>query len=272
MRKAPNEVELQTILVGEQSPAASSTGSADDHASLTRKSPPSVADHVKIAGVSGYTFVLGLAFFLNFSAFSPTQNFLTINFGATGTIALGVLYAVFALTTLISPFLIEKAGDPRNSLMLACLGYIAFVGSTLIGQSAAIYVGSVLCGIGAGVLWPVSGVIVTRLSTDATRGRTAGVFYTLARMSNMAGNTVAGVWVAAGATDTFITSMFLIVNTLGLVMFVVFRYSFQLPETGPTGSKNQPDTGQQQPGMFEMLLTKLRMVFKFKHKAVFLPM
>ena len=71
--------------------------------------------------------LLGLCFFLIFTAYNTAQNYATTILGTElGNIALGCLYGTFTLGTCVAPKIVRSI-KPKFALVLGGLGYAIFM-------------------------------------------------------------------------------------------------------------------------------------------------
>ncbi|CAG5127832.1 unnamed protein product [Candidula unifasciata] len=170
--------------------------------------------------------VLGISFMLIFTAFqtcsmvektvldSAAKN---ENFTGNGYTSLGILYAVFSISNWAAPSFVCFAG-PRVSMFVGSLFYFLFVLSFLKPMVWSLYLGSVLVGFGAAILWTAQGTFFTINSDSQTSARNSGIFWALSQCSLLFGNLYC-YFVFKGQstiTDTERTNLFLALSAAGL--------------------------------------------------------
>ena len=118
------------------------------------------------------TVYLGLSFMIMFTSFNGLQNmlgqiYLQQGYKTLGSLSIFFIYALFSLSTLISPYFVNKVGY-KYSFVLASLTYVAFSASGIYITTCndhcnmpllyfIVIFCSSLCGIGASVLWVAQG-------------------------------------------------------------------------------------------------------------------
>ncbi|XP_059141605.1 UNC93-like protein MFSD11 isoform X2 [Physella acuta] len=137
--------------------------------------------------------VLGFSFMLIFTAFQTCSMVEKTVLDSAGGFSghaytsLGILYAVFSISNWAAPSFVTAAG-PRVSLFFGSLLYVLFVASFLKPMVWALYLGSVLVGFGAAVLWTAQGNFLTINSNAETVARNSGIFWALLQCSLLIGN------------------------------------------------------------------------------------
>ncbi|KAK7002887.1 UNC93-like protein MFSD11 [Biomphalaria glabrata] len=109
------------------------------------------------------------------------------NFTGSGYTSLGILYVSFSVSNWAAPSFVTFAG-PRVSMFIGSLFYFLFVLSFLKPMVWALYLGSVLVGIGAAMLWTGQGNFLTINSNSETVARNSGIFWALLQCSLLFGN------------------------------------------------------------------------------------
>lgn len=145
---------------------------------------------------TGEVVKLGLAFMLIFTAFQTGSFFQTpvlkdLGFGESlGFAGLGVLYATMSVSIFAAPHLIKTVGARKALCGGACL-YCVFIISMVRPVAPVFVMASALNGLGAAALWTSQGSLLTVYSTDATRGRNAGIFWGFLQASLLIGSITA---------------------------------------------------------------------------------
>ncbi|XP_078692786.1 UNC93-like protein MFSD11 [Branchiostoma floridae x Branchiostoma belcheri] len=107
--------------------------------------------------------------------------------GGSGYISLAIIYTVFAMANWGAPSVVSVCG-PRNSMVIGAVMYCLFIAVFIYPMVWALYVGSVLLGLGASILWTGEGSYLTLNSTPETIGRNSGLFWALQTSSFLFGN------------------------------------------------------------------------------------
>ncbi|GAB1607636.1 UNC93-like protein MFSD11 isoform X1 [Argonauta hians] len=139
--------------------------------------------------------VLGFAFMFIFSAFQTTSMVqkTVLKSASNGTrqgdgyVSLGIIYSVFALCNWVAPVVIFWCGT-KISMIIGGITYLLFILSFLKPIYWSLYVGSVLIGFGAAVIWTAQGAFLTNNSNANTMARNSGIFWALLQCSLLWGN------------------------------------------------------------------------------------
>lgn len=117
--------------------------------------------------------LLGLAFLLLFTAYNTAQNLLTSVLPASlGFVSLCIVYATIVVGKPLAPSIVARLGE-RRAMFFAAFCYVAYVAALIEINEIAIYVASVVLGLGASVLWVGQGSYLTLNSSRETRGKNA---------------------------------------------------------------------------------------------------
>eukprot|EP00965_Chrysotila_dentata_P199816 6179603-Pleurochrysis_carterae.AAC.1 len=79
-----------------------------------------------------------------------------------------LLYCAFALSTLVSPAVVARAGAKR-AMVGAMAAYTLYVAAFIVPTLATLVAGGVIGGVAGGVLWTAQGVYLTRLAVEYAR-------------------------------------------------------------------------------------------------------
>ncbi|XP_066292309.1 UNC93-like protein MFSD11 isoform X3 [Branchiostoma lanceolatum] len=181
--------------------------------------------------------VLGFSFMFIFTAFqtggmieqtviqSVQQEGLFI--GASGYNSLAIIYSVFAVANWGAPSVVSVCG-PRTSMVIGAVMYCLFIAVFIYPMVWALYLGSVLIGLGAAVIWTAQGSFLTTNSTQETIGRNSGIFWALLQCSLLFGNLF--VWKEFSGKETIdsktriqVYVVLLVVCCVGTLMLFVLR-------------------------------------------------
>ncbi|XP_020618413.1 UNC93-like protein MFSD11 [Orbicella faveolata] len=104
-----------------------------------------------------------------------------------GYVSLGIIYAVFTVANWLAPSFVGLFG-PRVSMIVGGICYALFIASLIQPKAWSVYLGSVVIGYGASVIWTGQGNFLTINSTPETISRNSGIFWALLQCSLLFGN------------------------------------------------------------------------------------
>ena len=153
---------------------------------------------------------LCVSFFVLFCAFFSAQNEISATLGTNGRLSLGLLYGSFAISAVLAPAILRgfkqiaracssaSKGTDEDSLRAESVGLVVgavlytplMVSCAFRGQTVAQMIGSVLVGIGAGILWVSEGSLLNASCTESNRGRWSGIFWGSFMSGSAVGNFV----------------------------------------------------------------------------------
>nr|CAB3263792.1 UNC93-like protein MFSD11 [Phallusia mammillata] len=110
-----------------------------------------------------------------------------VTFHGNGYTSLAVIYIVFAFANWIAPSVVSILG-PKYSMVAGGITYTLYLASFIHPLTATLYIGSVIIGIGAAVLWTGQGNFLTLNSSEETMGRNSGIFWAMLQCSLLIGN------------------------------------------------------------------------------------
>ncbi|XP_052068663.1 UNC93-like protein MFSD11 [Mytilus californianus] len=142
--------------------------------------------------------MLGIAFMLLFTAFQTSsmaeQSVISSakadskgTFNGDGYTSLCIIYVVFSLGNWIAPPVVDAIG-PKITMLIGAVMYCLFILQFLKPMTWALYLGSVLVGFGAAILWTAQGNFLTINSDSDTVARNSGIFWALLQCSLLFGN------------------------------------------------------------------------------------
>lgn len=142
--------------------------------------------------------VMGFAFMFMFTAFQTTsmieptvlqsfRNSTNKDEKIDGYVSLGIIYAVFTVANWLAPSFVGLFG-PRVSMIVGGICYALFIASLIQPKAWSVYLGSVVIGYGASVIWTGQGNFLTINSTPETISRNSGIFWALLQCSLLFGN------------------------------------------------------------------------------------
>ena len=137
-----------------------------------------------------------------FFAFFAAQNQVAPSLGTLGTASLAILYFFFALTSAVTPSILQllthsthnsnSLHAERNALLLGSALYSPFLFACSLGPTLSArwmqLISSAVLGVGAGLLWVAQGSLLTASCNDSNRGRWSGIFWASFMSGNAAGN------------------------------------------------------------------------------------
>ncbi|MCJ7636107.1 MAG: hypothetical protein MUO21_01305, partial [Nitrososphaeraceae archaeon] len=116
----------------------------------------------------------GAAYALIFSGYYLITSFLNIIYQKDAFISFAIFYAVYAIFSLIAPFILSKL-NYRLALCISSLTFLLFVASASSGITAFMLVGSGISGAGNALIWLIQGIWISSFSES--QGNLMGIFY-----------------------------------------------------------------------------------------------
>ncbi|XP_051876692.1 UNC93-like protein MFSD11 isoform X2 [Pristis pectinata] len=143
----------------------------------------------------GNVYLLGVGFMLIFTAFTTCGNIeqtvirslTNTSLSGSGYDSLAIIYGVFSASNLIAPSVVAVVG-PKLSMVLSGVVYSGYVISFSKPMTWSLYVGSILIGFAAAVLWTAQGTFLILNSDSTTINRNTGTFWALLQCSMLFGN------------------------------------------------------------------------------------
>ncbi|KAK2191993.1 hypothetical protein NP493_41g03028 [Ridgeia piscesae] len=164
-------------------------------------------------------------------------------FTGSGYTSLAIIYGVFSVANWAGPSIVAVCGA-RGAMFMGALLYSLFIASFLKPMTWSLYLGSVLVGLGAGVIWIGQGNFLTLNSDKTTMGRNSGIFWALLQCSMLVGNLY--VYFAfkgeMNITSQSRTTLFTVLTAavlLGTLSLLFLRKP--PPRTSEPGSVERPD-------------------------------
>lgn len=144
-----------------------------------------------------YNVILtGVAFLLLFTAFQTvsqsSQNVLeaaateTMEVVGQGYVSLSILYAAFSICNWFAAVVVMMLGM-KYAMFAGSVCYVAFVATFLEPRAWSIYLGSVVSGCGAAVLWTAQGSFITACSDETNANQYFSIFWGLFQSSQVVG-------------------------------------------------------------------------------------
>jgi len=148
-------------------------------------------------------------------------------FTADGFTSLAIIYASFSLSNWIAPSVVALLG-PRLTLVAGGGVYCLFIAQIAYPNNYLLYIGSVLLGGGAAVIWTAQGNFLTLNSDSETMSRNSGIFWAMLQMSMLIGNTFVffqfrGQQEIDKRTRTIVTMTLLGIGLVGTAAFFLLR-------------------------------------------------
>nr|XP_026693841.1 UNC93-like protein MFSD11 isoform X2 [Ciona intestinalis] len=226
--------------------------------------------------------VLGFAFMLMFTGFqtcgmieqtvlnsykNETKVNGTVTYHGDGYTSLAIIYIVFAFANWLAPSVVSLLGA-KYSMVFGGITYTLYLSSFIKPVTATLYIGSVLIGIGAAVLWTGQGAFLTMNSDEVTMGRNSGIFWAMLQCSLLIGNIY--VFFAWQGVTTILDHQRIplyialtSVCALGTaLLFILMRQPTQPPEVDDeTTDENQVEVREKSPlkEAWEALLDSVRL-------------
>ena len=142
--------------------------------------------------------------------------------GNLGFQSLCVVYIFYVVCLVGAPFVCEVLGD-IGAMVLGSVCYIAYIGSLVtINNVYLILAASALLGFGAAILWVAQGSALTRWSTDATRGKYAGIFWAVFQVSSVIGPLTSYVVLSDVSSGDKVIALFATFAAVALVAVGIF--------------------------------------------------
>lgn len=123
--------------------------------------------------------ILSAAFFLIFLSFNTAQQYFAAiysDFGKekTAFYSLALIYLFFFIGTFFAPLIAARIGL-KKSMIIASLGFAAFVAAIPLKTDWIMIALSVVLGLGAALLWTAQGAYVIRTTDEKNRAKALGV-------------------------------------------------------------------------------------------------
>ena len=182
--------------------------------------------------------VLACGFFMVFFAYSAAQNLQTSLDGMTGYVSLGIIYVVFAVSSLFAPTAIATAGE-RPVLVAGALCYVPFLLANARPRLALMVPAAVLTGTGAGLLWAAQGSALVKLA-GRRLGLASGIFFVVYQANGVLGNLFTGFFLGSGH-DTAVFVTFGVMAAIGALLFLPLRVP-PTPSSSTTSSSTSNTT------------------------------
>ena len=177
---------------------------------------------------------LGLSFLLVFMAFSVSQTFQTSSdHGRQGAIALGILYASYALSSLFLSSFVTRLLGIKLTLFLSSLTYVSFVAVNIKFNVYTLYFISALVGVGSSLIWTAQGVYVSLSTTQheianhfepsSKRGIFNGLFFCCFQMNTTIGFGVASLLFYLNIELWLIFIILTVIGVIGSISLLFLR-------------------------------------------------
>ncbi|KAF7255276.1 hypothetical protein EG68_08265 [Paragonimus skrjabini miyazakii] len=197
----------------------------------------------------------GVAFLFLFTAFQTasqaSQNVLEAaakesgqNVGV-GYVSLSILYAAFSVSNWFAAVVVKLLG-PKYTMFLGALCYLLFVATFMEPRAWSLYLGSIVNGFGAAVLWTAQGALITSCSTGSNVARNFGIFWGLFQFSQVVGGLY--VYLSLAGISTIDRQMrlqlfggLLVCGGVGCLLFLVLRPPSKTQRPGSEFASNTTD-------------------------------
>lgn len=196
--------------------------------------------------------LLGFGFMFVFTAFQTMGNVQkTIlesihkddpSFNGDGYTSLAIIYAVFAVFNWMAPPVISVFG-PKVAMVFGGITYSLFISTFLWPQTWLLYVGSVVIGTGAAMIWTGQGNYLTLNSCQETISRNSGIFWAMLQCSMFFGN-IFVYFQFQGLTHIDVSTRTMVIWVLLGVSIVGIVFLITLPKPNTVeGAVEQPNRG-----------------------------
>ena len=223
-------------------------------------------------GLSG-VLVLASAFFLIFFAYSAAQNLQTSLEGMTGYVSLGVIYVVFAISSLFVPSLIATIGEKRVLIIGGAL-YVPFLFVNAHPVMWLMVPASFLTCIGAGCIWAAQGSALVKLAGTGERlGLASGIFFVIYQANGVLGNLFTGIFLGSGH-DLAVFITFGVMGILGTLLFLPLRVptNKELAAQKQGSPREAPSDEEKGPTMAQKLASSFRIIFSKRMLWMVVPL
>ena len=185
--------------------------------------------------------ILGLSFFLCFTAFSGIQNLVTsLLKGGLGSVSLGTLYLVFTVSCLAGPAIVKTFGPIKCMFTQFCF-ICLFSASCLDPTWYTFFPASILVGFGASFLWVSQGEYVTwaangyaiasNLPKSSAIGLFNGIFYGMFQMTQVSGNLIQAFLLSDKSLDhNVLFGVYLACAAVGTCLVLTLKRKTELPD------------------------------------------
>ncbi|XP_075214171.1 UNC93-like protein MFSD11 [Lycorma delicatula] len=183
------------------------------------------------------TIYLGICFMVLFTSFLTMENLQkTImnsikdespEFEGDGYFSLTLLYASFSGCLWLAPSVISIFG-PAKTMLISTLGYTIYIAAFYIEKPWAIYLGGIIEGGSAALLWTAQGNYIILNSDPDTIIRNSGIFWIFFQSSSLYGNSFVYFAFANKThidkpTRIIVTTVLLGISLLSFIMFFWLR-------------------------------------------------
>jgi MFS family permease len=168
-------------------------------------------------------WAVSFAFLALFSAYNTLQGYVTTLFpSGLGNQSLSILYGSVAVFVFFGTPLVQLLGA-RLAMFLGALCYVAYIASLILVVPDVVLIMSVVIGFGAAVLWVALGVWVTQNSTQTTRGRNMGIFWSVFQVSNVLGPLSTFLIFPRLRSESVLFAGFTVCGVVGVSMLLLLR-------------------------------------------------
>jgi len=167
-------------------------------------------------------WLLSIGDFFVFFGFDPAQNLVSRNFPDYGDISISVLYMMFAVSSIFTPYVLQRL-SPHLLALLAPLGYTLFTLATVSPSPVLFIFGGMSCGCTSAGLWVAAGCLIALESTESDRGRNNGILFAFTKLGAIGGNLLAGVIMEIASVTAVFLACFIAITISHIPIYVYFR-------------------------------------------------
>eukprot|EP00808_Paulinella_micropora_P000112 g81709.t1 len=164
-----------------------------------------------------YVSMLGVAFLLVYICFGSAKNFLTKLFGKVGSWAMGLLYVVYGISSLVIPAYTGRIGYVK-SMVIGATGACLFMLAVLSQSTPLMLVSSAITGLGLALLWNGQALYVTTVGMGADLAKFNGLFSCIYTSYGMVASLILGVMFRMHVSFKLAFSVLLGFGVLGVLL------------------------------------------------------
>lgn len=168
-----------------------------------------------------------IVYSLIFSGYYLVTSFLSILYPDYAFISFAIFYSVYAIASLISPFILYKL-NYKVSLFLSALTFVFFVAGSSSNNAIIMLTSSGIAGLGNSVIWIVQGTWISSINNDNSNNdnnSNYGIFYSGFATNVIIGNLLGLIVLLTGIPVNTMMWLMIILTGSGTVMalFVPFH-------------------------------------------------
>lgn len=156
----------------------------------------------------------GVIYNLVFLGYYVSNGFLTILYPDEAFISFAIFYGVYAVFSLISPWILNKL-NLKLSLIVSSFTFVIYVGSITSRISIIMLLGSGICGAGNALIWLSQGYWMSFI--EENKGMLIGIFFGIFYANILLGNIIGLIILFISSIDVMLYVM-LGINFIGFVL------------------------------------------------------